>query len=206
MNDSQQHEADRTAAIAEAGRRGLRSALENMITILLEAPPGTAAAILTAGREAIIDASPIPRAPPRVRVAAPVRAVAARVLPAPGATFQARIKLLNLHRYTADPAPPDFSSTYDLRLRLPVKVPKPTFIELMNAISDLLDAKAPDHPAVWWGLIGQTMVARVWTRQMVVKTLVVKTDGGVSRMLDRASMDQLHNLVLGEGEWEGDGV
>lgn len=199
MSDSPHHEADRTSAIAEAGRRGLRSALENMITILQEAPPDIAAATMTAGREAIIDASPLPRAPPR---AAPVALPAPA---APAATFQARIKLLNLHRYTAAPAPAGFNSTYELRLRLPVTVPKPTFIELMTAISELLDAKAPGHPAVWWGLMGATMVARVWTRQMVVKTLVVKSDGGVRRMIDRAAMDQLHSLVLGEGEGDGEG-
>lgn len=62
MNDSPQHEADRIAAVDEASRRGLHSALENMITIPLEAPSNVGATTMSAGREAIIDSSPIPSA------------------------------------------------------------------------------------------------------------------------------------------------
>lgn len=108
-----------------------------------------------------------------------------------------------MHRYTPQLAPVTLRPSYDLLLRLPVTVPAPTFTMLLNAIVAVFDAQAGHGaPVVWWGLMGQTATASVWTEGFVVRAMPVRTDGGVRRMLEVALLRELHGLVLGEEEEE----
>lgn len=60
--DTAAHAVDRAAATAEGGRRGFRSAIEGMMTILIPSDPGLSRATIIAGREAIEDQAPLPNA------------------------------------------------------------------------------------------------------------------------------------------------
>lgn len=109
-----------------------------------------------------------------------------------------------MHRYTAQPAPAALRTSYDLLLRLPLAGPAPTFMTLVNAVTAEFEANAGlGVPVVWWGLLGQSMVANVWTAGFVVKRMQVRSDGGVRRMLQVALVKELHALVLGGEEEEG---
>lgn len=60
--DTPAHEIDRAAATAESGRRGFRSAIEGMMTIMIPADAALTRATIVAGRDAIEDqADPVPR-------------------------------------------------------------------------------------------------------------------------------------------------
>lgn len=103
-----------------------------------------------------------------------------------------------MHRYTADPPPAALRTSYQVHLRLAITNPAPTFAALMGGIADAFEAEAGDGiPVIWWGLMGQTAKASVWTAGMVVKAMDVRTDGDVRRMLLQAEVAQLHSMVLG---------
>lgn len=71
----------------------------------------------------------------------------------------------------------------------------------MTAIRVEFEAQAGQGlPEIWWGLLGDTATATVWTAEKVVRAMPVRTDGGVRRMLHVAVLEELHGVVLGEEE------
>lgn len=139
----------------------------------------------------------------RQPVAAIARPVAA--LP-PYAQFKARVHFRSLHRYTAHPVPAALRPSYGVLLKLPMTVPPPTLMVLVDALLALFEAEAGEGaPELWWGLLVQSLRATVWTPGMQVVQMNVRTDAGVKRMLEVADGSELHRLGLGEEEGGGQG-